>query len=284
MPIKGLNDLELAAILNAHLTPSKEILTPERLVGREQCLLQIGRALNSEGRNVFIFGDRGVGKTSVARTAATIHNFAETAHIYVACGESTSFGQIVQAVGNAVIPVSKRLRPRKIAAGGSAGFMGTSIGANFTAEPKPSFDKPASVIEALDVLSFVAESRKGRTVVVVDEFERINDELDKLLFAELIKNLSTRNIDLRFIFSGIGHTVDELLGKHLSRWPLFPTNRTAQAAPRLPVVHHQFSGRENWCADPAGNPLSHWDRQRRLSALRSSHRPVHVLCDARQSG
>jgi Cdc6-like AAA superfamily ATPase len=216
MPIKGLNEIQLAEILGAHLTPSKEILTPERLLGREQCLKQINRAFSSDGRNVFVYGDRGIGKTSVARTAATINNFAETSHIYVACGEDTSFGQIIQAIGNDVIPVAKRLRPKKVAGGGTVGVLGTSLGANFSTDTKSSIDKPTSVIEALDILTFVAQSRMGRTIAVVDEFDRISSDLDKVLFAELIKNLSTRDIDLRFIFCGIGHTVDELLGKHLS--------------------------------------------------------------------
>ena len=67
MPIKGLNDVQLGEILNAHLTPSKEIAEPSRLMGRDHHLLRIARAFNSEGRNIFIFGDRGIGKTSLAR-------------------------------------------------------------------------------------------------------------------------------------------------------------------------------------------------------------------------
>jgi len=99
MAIANLNDVELTQILNDHLTPSKEILNEDRLFGRETHLRQIARALSSEGRNIFIFGDRGIGKTSVARTAAKLHNFADNEHIYIPCGKTSSFGDIIQAIG-----------------------------------------------------------------------------------------------------------------------------------------------------------------------------------------
>lgn len=217
MPIKGVTDLQLADILHANLTPSKEIADPARLMGRDHHLIRIARAFNSDGRNVFIHGDRGIGKTSLARTAATVNNVAHAEHIYVPCGENTSFGQVIQAVGHAVVPVAKRMAQRKVAGGGSIGAFGASIGASFSTEGKSTIERPTSIIEALDILSFVAEARKGlRTIIVVDEFDRITADVDKVLFAELIKNLPTRNLDLRFILCGIGHTIDDLLGKHLS--------------------------------------------------------------------
>jgi uncharacterized protein len=136
MPINGLNDVQLADTLNAHLTPSKEIADPARLKGRDHHLIHINRAFNSEGRNVFIYGDRGIGKTSLARSAATQNNFSEAKHIYVTCGENTSFGQIVQAIGHAVVPISKRMTQKKVAGGGSVGMFGTSVGGTYTAESR----------------------------------------------------------------------------------------------------------------------------------------------------
>ena len=45
---------------------------------------------------------------------------------------------------------------------------------------------------------------------------RIKCDEDKVYFAELIKNLSSRNLDLRLILCGIGQSVDDILGAHLS--------------------------------------------------------------------
>ena len=110
MTIKNLNEVQLREILNKNFTPSKEIMTPERLFGRQAHLCQIGRAFNSEGRNIFIFGDRGIGKTSLARTAAKLNNFQEEKYIYIPCGEFSSFGDVMKAVGQSVILVEDRMK------------------------------------------------------------------------------------------------------------------------------------------------------------------------------
>ena len=118
-------------------------------------------------------------------------------------------------------------RKKKVAGGGTLGAFGASVGATFSTEGKATIERPATIIDAMDILSFVAETRRGhRTIVVIDEFDRISSDLDKVLFtAELIKNLPTRDINLRFILCGIGHTVDGLLRQaHLGR-ALLPADR-----------------------------------------------------------
>lgn len=216
MAIQDLNEVELREILNAHLTPSKEIVTPERLLGREKYLRQIERAFNSEGRSVFIYGDRGVGKTSVAVTAAALNNFADEGCIYVPCGAGSTFGEIIQMIGKHVTPVQNRIRPKRVVGGVNLGYLGTSVGANINLDGDFAVPKPQTALEALDVLTYVANSRQGRTIVVIDEFDRITSDHDKVLFSELIKNLPTANVDLRLIMCGIGQTVDDILGAHFS--------------------------------------------------------------------
>jgi uncharacterized protein len=109
MSIPGVTDEILKQVLAENLTPSDSIKTPERLFGREKTLRAIDRAFNSPGRQVFIYGDRGVGKTSLALTAAYLHTGVENPPIYVMCGRTNDFSQTIQAIGNATIPVEQRL-------------------------------------------------------------------------------------------------------------------------------------------------------------------------------
>jgi len=44
----------------------------------------------------------------------------ENAQIYVMCGRTNNFGQMIQAIGNATIPVEKRLE--RLSTGGSFNF------------------------------------------------------------------------------------------------------------------------------------------------------------------
>jgi Cdc6-like AAA superfamily ATPase len=109
MAIRGVTDEDLKRILSENLTPSDSIKTPERLFGREKTLTTIDRAFSSPGRQIFIFGDRGVGKTSLALTTAHLHTGVENLPIYVMCGKTNNFAQTIQAIGNALVPVEERM-------------------------------------------------------------------------------------------------------------------------------------------------------------------------------
>jgi uncharacterized protein len=64
-------DLEgFGAQLDAVLSPSRAIKSHEFLQGRDAQLTEVRQALSMQGRHVFIHGFRGVGKTSLAYTAA----------------------------------------------------------------------------------------------------------------------------------------------------------------------------------------------------------------------
>ena len=130
MTIAGFHDDTLKGVLSANLTPSDFIRTPERLFGRGKNLLAIERALISAGRQIFIYGDRGVGKTSLALTAAHIHTHSSLKPIHVNCGRSAGFYSVVQAVGNAVLPPQAKFE--HIGSRTSIGGSFSGFGVNFT--------------------------------------------------------------------------------------------------------------------------------------------------------
>jgi MoxR-like ATPase len=91
---KALDEDQFRAVLRKHFTPGRAISSLQYLRGRETKLRQIDRAFNSDGKHVFIHGDRGVGKTSLARTAAFQHGSAvgepatiecEKKHLPISC-------------------------------------------------------------------------------------------------------------------------------------------------------------------------------------------------------
>src|SRR5689334_13128825 len=84
-----------AQALNAVLSPSNPIRREELLQGREKQLKQIERAIAVRGRSIFVWGPRGVGKTSVAQTSAFAHHPAGTTPILLTCDKNTSAGRLV---------------------------------------------------------------------------------------------------------------------------------------------------------------------------------------------
>jgi uncharacterized protein len=216
MTIPNVSDERLKEILSENLTPSDTIKTPDRLFGREKMLQRIDRAFSSPGRQIFIYGDRGVGKTSLALTSAFLHTGIENVPIYVMCGSTNNFSQTIQAIGNATIPVQdrvERLRPGSSFNLSLAGFGG---GMTDPARGGAGLAAPQSLTEALDVIRYVAEKRSGTTIIIVDELERIQGDGEREKFAEFIRNIPELNADVRFIFCGIMHDIDELLKSHPS--------------------------------------------------------------------
>jgi uncharacterized protein len=213
--IASLTEDEFAAELDKHIRPSRPIDSYEHLFGRERSLSEIKQALSSSGRHVFIYGDRGVGKTSLARTAAfTLHPTTSGDPIYVACGENTSFSSLIEDVvsiglGRSALAETRRETTVSV---GTEKLFGTSA-KNTTSERAKKLDSANAAVAGL---AEVVSHRGGRCVVVIDEFENLAADSDRKLFAELIKQISDRNTPIGLIFCGIGRSLDKLLAGHSS--------------------------------------------------------------------
>jgi uncharacterized protein len=223
MSIPGVTDEQLKKVLAENLTPSDSIKTPDRLFGREKTLREIDRAFSSPGRQIFIFGDRGVGKTSLALTAAYLHTGVENLPIYVMCGKTNNFSQTIQAIGNATIPVEKRLERLTTGGGFNLSVAGFGMGMTDPSHQHSGIPAPQSLTEALDVIRYVATKRQGTTIIIIDELERVEGDPEREKFAEFIRNIPEINADVRFIFCGIMHDVDQLLTAHPSAGRIFET-------------------------------------------------------------
>jgi len=161
MSIPNFDHERLKAVLAKWLPPSAHITTPERLFGRTRKLDQIQRAFNSSGRHVFIYGDRGVGKTSLAVTAAHLEQYASEDPVYVVCGESSTFSSIMVSIGVNALPIKERMETQGSKAAFGFGVAGLGS-ANFTSEWKEiaSFDPPRDINEAINVIKYITREEK----------------------------------------------------------------------------------------------------------------------------
>ena len=216
MAIIGVTETQFKEILKANLTPSTSIKTPERLYGRDKNLKTVSKSLNSIGRQIFIFGDRGVGKTSLAVTAAQLHTSAKREPIYTVCAADSAFAEVIQSIVNGTIKLEDRFeRP---SSGQSAGFsiMGSGVTVNKGTSRTISIPLPNSINDALDQIRYVARKGEGKQIVIVDEMERIKSTEERYKFAEFIKNLGEIEEEINFIFCGIASDVNDIIGGHPS--------------------------------------------------------------------
>jgi uncharacterized protein len=215
MSVPGHTKESFTTALHEKLSPSSPIQSIEHLYGREAQLRDIDKALSSKGRHVFVHGDRGVGKTSLAQTAAFAHQTADNEPLLVSCNRSTTFFQIVETVCARIIdstPGEKRTstKTRKLSA------FGLDLGGEQKIEQTGSLSV-TSFNQAIETLRLLAPKHSQKALVVVDEFDLL-PEAEKEQFADFIKQVGDRGIRTQFIFCGIGQSLDELLGAHASAY------------------------------------------------------------------
>jgi AAA domain-containing protein len=160
---------------------------------------------------VFIYGDRGVGKTSLAQTAASLHHSADASPISLSC--SAPFFQIIQdLLRNCSAPQARNTGTKKTVRVGLP-----IIGAEYQVSRDPNSRREISSInEAVYELRGALEGYADEPVVVFDEFDLVTNDRDKQLFADLIKQISDQGIRVKMIFTGIGRSISDLLQVHNS--------------------------------------------------------------------
>lgn len=219
MAIANFSQSEFERVLNEHVRPSSPIESFEHLFDREKQLNRIEEALSSAGRHIFIYGDRGAGKTSLAKSAAFKHHPSLGEPIYTACGQKTSFEAIVRDIASQLDNRSSYFNvERTVGFGAKAKTRNVEIDGSYrkteTQRNLDGFDlnaATAAIKEAVD-----RKRTADRKIIVIDEFENLPSPDDRKLFAELIKQLSDRNAHVSLIFCGIGKSLDDLLLGHAS--------------------------------------------------------------------
>ena len=206
---------EFGQTLARLVSPAHPVESIENLFGREEELSRIEKALYASGRHVFIFGERGVGKSSLAATAANQWQSSDNSYIDISCAPDSTIGSIIAAIVGHVLErnhlkatdFKKRL----------------SIGAkwlNYTIEQSSRDASLAteitSVSDAVEILRELAQIHSESVVVVVDEVDRMASPNDVSNLADLIKQLGDKRVNIKFIFTGVGESLGEILGQHSS--------------------------------------------------------------------
>lgn len=205
----------VSEVIAQHFSPSAPIRTEERLRGRTEQLGAIEIALSSPGRSIFIYGVRGVGKTSLAQTAAHQFVHASREPIILSCDPTMTFGQFVRELCAAAVgehPLEHRTR---IAKKGGAKLYLLEAAKQHEVEIGR-IPEPAGINEAVALLRYAVEVTGGPLVVVVDEFDRLKNADDKALFGDLVKQIGDQSLQIKLFFCGVGRSLDDLLAGHES--------------------------------------------------------------------
>lgn len=241
--INALNQSEFEDRLRNFLSPSTVIVTPERLYGRERHLREIRQALIMPGRQAFIYGFRGVGKSSLAATAAYQAQSSDKKPLFIACESSTSVACIVQDVAQRALSQDPTERQRQVQRGMSLRLpgIGGQVAETLTHGSIPEID---SINDAILILEFISRSYSEDTIIVIDEFDQVKDPFEQNRFGQLVKQIGDQNINIKLIFAGIGESIDELMDAHASvpRYFHHVELPPLGISELLPIVEHAADG------------------------------------------
>ncbi|SEM54213.1 AAA ATPase domain-containing protein [Luteibacter sp. UNCMF331Sha3.1] len=208
------------ARIHAVLSPASPIQSEEFLFGRDEQLERIRRCLMAPGRQVFIYGERGVGKSSLANAAAAAWQSSDKPPLQVSCGRSDTFSSVVGSLIRATqTEIDGTITTRKEAKV-SAKLLDVGGQIEIT---KPQARDPADIEGAAYRLDAAFSAYSSKTIAVIDEFDLIVDANERNRFAELVKALGDRKSSVKLIFTGVAAVLDELLESHGSAQRQFET-------------------------------------------------------------
>lgn len=169
----------------------------------------------ADGRHIFIYGDRGVGKSSLAATAAIQYQSADASYIDVGCSPNSTLASVVANIAYQAAKVSRiNSVTKSVSAGIQTRYFNVTGGVSEVT--KNLHDEIHSVTDAVEVLREVSQIHSEKPIIVLDEFDRIQSADERNQFADLLKQLGDKRVPIKLIITGVGASLDALLGAHQS--------------------------------------------------------------------
>lgn len=199
--------LDKATAVRRAFTPAAPVTDQELFAGRQDQLLRLLDSVEAKGEHAAIFGERGVGKTSLATIAEEISNLRGHLAVRVNCQANDSFADVWRRIGEALD------RWYRIAL-----IQGDARAQDLESVVPPAVELLTSrgvssheILTALQVLS------TGRPFVVfMDEFDRLGASNIKTELVDLMKTLSDHALDVTIVVVGVADDVDSLIEEHES--------------------------------------------------------------------
>jgi hypothetical protein len=193
--------IRLRARLSNAFSPSAPVSSLDLFSGRVSQLERVTDVIFQRGQHAVIYGERGVGKTSLANVLADWLQFLNKFNYQVVrhnCAATSNFNSIWEGVFRELS--FKRNNP---------GFQDTQ-----TSVPMSAYVPENAGSE--DV-RFLLQQIGSSTVIIIDEYDRVpKDTATSGLMADTIKSLSDHSVDATLILIGVADSIDGLIAEHKS--------------------------------------------------------------------
>lgn len=194
-------DLRLGQLFS----PAAPIDRLKLFAGRTQQRADVVDAVLQRGRHAVLFGERGVGKTSLS---SILKEYLESAGQTILasrinCDDTDTFSTIWRKVFNDFSFIEQQ---RQIGYSGQTKEVIRSIGESVK-------DREVTPDDVKNVLTAVGQGRV--LIVIIDEFDRVSERMGTLV-ADSIKTLSDHSTPATLLLVGVSDTVENLIRRHES--------------------------------------------------------------------
>lgn len=180
------------------LSASQPVVAADQLAGRHEVLAALIAAIEQQRAHVVLYGERGIGKTSLIHVFADVAADAGYVVLYGSCGVAARFDEMFRNYADR-IPLLYHSSVSPTADEG---------------EHRRSFadlldDGPVGPRALAELFTQVVGTR---IIIILDEYDRVADTDYRRNVAELIKNLSDRAARVQLVLTGVASNLDELIG------------------------------------------------------------------------
>jgi Cdc6-like AAA superfamily ATPase len=183
---------------NSLFTPSTPIAIAEMFAGRQRQARKIVDAIGERGRHIILYGERGVGKSSMAQIAPFfIPKSPRTVrHIRIQAFPGDKFSVVAKRIFDNI----------HLEADYGEGTKAYSVSEFYPGE--------VTIDHFLSEMQIFKESEIP--IIVIDEFNEIDDHDTSVLIANLIKVLSDTGTNVTIVIVGVADSIADLFEKHQS--------------------------------------------------------------------
>lgn len=206
--------LDYVARCDQAFRPFSAISLPDFFMGRQEDIELLRSELKTTGRQVAIYGERGVGKTSLAVLAYFFAKFNDEATYLVRCQDHSTYDMIFEHLlleaGVGFLPETfVRESGRRVALSlGPASVSGAKSGRTT--------DRAIRSGGRIGPALLLKQFGKREGLLIIDEYDRVHDRSTHTKLAETLKHFSDASSHTKIIVVGVAETLSELVGEHQS--------------------------------------------------------------------
>lgn len=197
-----MDKMERLQVISSSFSPSAPIDQKALFSGRMAQLMDVLNTVNQKGQHAILFGERGVGKTSLARVLSGGLTVGTTTLLTASinCDGTMDFSSLWHKICREIV------------------FRQTKVGAGFTTPVETTSKTLADYLPATvtpdDVRHLLCQL--GKTLIIIDELDRLVNPEVTALIADTIKTLSDHAVDTTLLLVGVADSVDALIKEHQS--------------------------------------------------------------------